>query len=527
MVHPYRIQPMRRMLLRLIILLLTFAFMTVAYGQQAAAADADQGPMDPRVLADTNKPGVVMIATLYKASISIPQVIMSQEALAQLQDKLARDIVNGKLANDPNAIIDAIFQDIFKDPLKYLLPTKTVTTQEVQAGATGTGFIITPDGYILTNAHVVYTPEDQLKELLIMTGLQELIEQDVTAFINEVNAANYEPTEETLQQLREAAATFYIQYATLSGITTQVYTEMGVAIPGVQVMQKGFVSEVKKRGEVSPGKDVAILKIDSDNLPTVPLGDDGSLRTGDQIFVIGYPGAATFNPMLADESVLESTLTSGLISARKTMPGGWDIMQVDAAMTHGNSGGPVFNEQGDVIGIATFGSIDSSNGAEVQGMNFVIPVSIAKQFLNELNVTPTESQLTTLYKEGLTFFNEGKYSKALDKFREVNELNPGYPYIQTFISDSRMAVNNEPDTGLNWTLILLIAGGVLLLIILVLVIILLLRKFNFKVERRPNPAPTPPSPPPQPAVEPAAAKPAEPQAESAAQQSPDSDKKES
>ncbi|TYP73214.1 trypsin-like peptidase domain-containing protein [Paenibacillus methanolicus] len=487
---------LRRFLHRLLVIGLAVSLFGLM--QSRAAAADEPVAMDPRIIADTNKPGVVMIATLYSANISIPDVTMSQEALTKLQNKLAGDIVSGALANDPNAVIDAIFKEIFKDPLLYLIPTDTYTTKEVQAGATGTGFIITPDGYILTNAHVVYTPEDQLKQTLITTGLQELIEQDVTAFVAEVKASNYKPTEEILQQLRQAAASFYVRYATLSDVQTKVYTEMGVAIPGVQTMQKGFASEIKSRGEPSPGKDVAILKIDKENLPTVPLGDDGSLRTGDPIYVIGYPGAATFNPMLAEESVVESTLTSGLISARKTMPGGWDIMQVDAAMTHGNSGGPVFNDKGEAIGIATFGSIDSSDGTAVQGMNFVVPISIATQFLNELNVTPTESQLTSLYKEGLTLYNQQKYAKALDKFREVNELNPGYPYIQTFITDSRMAVNNQPaDSGINWQLYLFIAGGVLLLAILVALLLLLLRKFNFKVERKSAPpAAEPPAPTP-------------------------------
>jgi ribose transport system ATP-binding protein len=68
--------------------------------------------------------------------------------------------------------------------------------------------------------------------------------------------------------------------------------------------------------------------------------------------VIGYPGAATFNELLSAESAIEPTMTAGLVSAKKTMQGGWDVFQTDAAMTHGNSGGPVFNEKGEVIGIA-------------------------------------------------------------------------------------------------------------------------------------------------------------------------------
>lgn len=436
-----------------------------------------------------------MIATLYKASISVPEVYLSQESLQGLQQKLAGDLLSGAVANNPNAIIDALLLELFKDPLKYLVPTDTFTSREVQTGSVGTGFIVTPDGYIVTNAHVVYTPEETLKVALIETGLKELIDKDVADFLNDVKGNNYKPSEDILNGLRKAAAQFYVKYAQLSNVQTQIFTEMGVAIPGIQVMQKGFPSELKRRGEPTPGKDVAILKIDKTNLPTVTIGDDSKLRTGDKIYVVGYPGAATFNPMLATESVVESTLTSGLVSARKTMPGGWDILQVDAAMSGGNSGGPVFDESGEVIGIATFGSINTGSGAEVQGMNFAVPISIAKQFLNESNITPSESQLTKIYKEGLSLYNSRKYSKALEKFREVNELNPGYPYIQNFISESRLAINNNQDqSGLSLTLILYIIGGLVVLALLVFLLVLVLRKYSFTVARKPEAA-SPPSVP--------------------------------
>ncbi|AFC33986.1 peptidase S1 and S6, chymotrypsin/Hap [Paenibacillus mucilaginosus 3016] len=483
----------QRVCVRLLLVFLLTAVLLLPAGRWTVQAES-AAVMDPRVLADTNKPGVVMIATLYKASISVPEVYMSQEALQGLQKKLAGDILSGAVANNPNAIIDALLLELFKDPLKYLVPTDTFTSREVQTGSVGTGFIVTPDGYIVTNAHVVYTPEETLKVALIETGLKELIDKDVTDFLNDVKANNYKPSEEILNGLRKAAAQFYVNYAQLSHVQTQIYTEMGVAIPGIQVMQKGFPSELKRRGEPTPGKDVAILKIDKTNLPTVTIGDDTGLRTGDKIYVVGYPGAATFNPMLATESVVESTLTSGLVSARKTMPGGWDILQVDAAMSGGNSGGPVFNESGEVIGIATFGSINTGSGTEVQGMNFAIPISIAKQFLNESNITPSESQLTKIYKEGLSLYNSRKYSKALEKFREVNELNPGYPYIQNFISESRLAINNNQDeSGLSLTVILWIAGGVVVLALLIILILFVRRKYSFTVARKPADSPPPPS----------------------------------
>jgi serine protease Do len=198
---------------------------------------------------------------------------------------------------------------------------------------------------------------------------------------------------------------------------------------------------------------------------TVSLGDDTDIQTGDTIYAIGYPAAATFNPALAPESALESSMTSGLVSAIKTMPGGWKVFQMDAAISGGNSGGPVFNNKGEVIGIATFGSLDTQTGSAVQGMNFAIPISIAKQFLNETNVTPKESSLTTLYKEGLDLYGKQKFKKAYEKFSAVNDLNPGYPYIQEYIAKTRTAINEGRDKSTDTTLYIVIGAGAALVVI--------------------------------------------------------------
>jgi S1-C subfamily serine protease len=183
--------------------------------------------------------------------------------------------------------------------------------------------------------------------------------------------------------------------------------------------------------------------------------------------------------MLSKESIIEASLTSGLISARKTMQAGWSALQTDAAITHGNSGGPAFNEQGEVIGIATFGSIDyQRGGAEVQGMNFLVPIGVARQFLTEINVKPQESQLSKLYEQGLAYYDKHQYKYALEKFREVNELNPGYPYVTKYISDSRTAISEGRDTTWSpWVYAgIAVAGGFLLLLVIGVIVFVLYRR---------------------------------------------------
>jgi len=77
---------------------------------------------------------------------------------------------------------------------------------------------------------------------------------------------------------------------------------------------------------------------------------------------------------------------------RRKWAGGWSILQTDAAIHGGNSGGPLFNEAGEVIGVNTFGMTDYDGGLAA-GMSFAIPISVAKQFLNEINVTPVKAIL--------------------------------------------------------------------------------------------------------------------------------------
>jgi S1-C subfamily serine protease len=90
-----------------------------------------------------------------------------------------------------------------------------------------------------------------------------------------------------------------------------------------------------------PGKDVAILKIETPfELPVIELAKSNEVPVGEEIFVYGYPNPVSNNEYLSEESVLEPTLTKGIISAWKKTVNGWPVLQMDAGINHGNSGGP-------------------------------------------------------------------------------------------------------------------------------------------------------------------------------------------
>ena len=440
-----------------------FALTVILIGSKnAPLANAAGATLTPHQIAERNKPGVVMIYTVWKTHIEVPEPVMDDSQMPLLISRARQSIARGEYPANKQGLAAAMIREVLRNLLDYIKPGKNIIKKDVETGAIATGFVITPDGYIITNAHAVYAEENYLKWQLTQTALKEIIAKDVEDVIKEAGELDVGISDETMKIGVENASVYYRDQMKLDKIETNIYTEMGVAVPGMQAIQQGFGSDIRKRGEPIPGKDIAILKIDKTNLPTVPVGDDTALTTGDKVFVIGYPAAATFHDMLATASATEPTMTSGLISARKSMLGGWDVFQTDAAITHGNSGGPAFNERGEVIGIATFGSIDYETGQEIQGMNFLIPVSIAKQFLREINIAPEESRLSKLYQEGLFLYDDEQYSAALEKFREVNELNPGYPYVQKNISDSRNAINEGRDRTSPFWYYILAGGGVLL-----------------------------------------------------------------
>ena len=127
-----------------------------------------------------------------------------------------------------------------------------------------------------------------------------------------------------------------------------------------------------------PATDVAIIKIDAENLPALQFGDSDQLRLGEWVLAIGSP--------LGQQ--LRSTITAGIVSAKgRSMPDGSgefkieSFIQTDAAVNPGNSGGALVNKKGELVGINT--AIVSQTGS-YSGYSFAVPVNIVKRVVADL-----------------------------------------------------------------------------------------------------------------------------------------------
>ena len=204
----------------------------------------------------------------------------------------------GDNINDP---FDQFFRRFFNEPSPQQRTPRARPQRKPRAQGLGSGFIISADGYILTNNHVVSDAES---------------------------------------------------------VTVQLTS-------GKEYTAKVIGTD--------PPSDVAVIKVDANNLPVVKLGDSDALRVGEWVIAIGNPFGLT------------STVTVGVVSAKGRSGIGIedyeDFIQTDAAINLGNSGGPLLNIDGRAVGINT--AIVSQTGGSM-GIGFAIPVNMVKNIYKQL-----------------------------------------------------------------------------------------------------------------------------------------------
>ncbi len=185
-----------------------------------------------------------------------------------------------------------------------------------------------------------------------------------------------------------------------------------------------------------PFSDVALIKVDANNLPTLPLGNSDLIRVGEWVIAIGNPFGLTH------------TVTVGVVSAKGRSGIGItdveDFIQTDAAINPGNSGGPLLNIRGEVIGMNT--AIFTRSGGYM-GIGFAIPINLVKAIAEQLKTKGTvERGWLGVYIQDLT----PDLAKALGlKVTEgvlVTEVIPNSPAEKAGIKEKDVIVkiNGKP-----------------------------------------------------------------------------------
>ncbi|MEX2471170.1 MAG: trypsin-like peptidase domain-containing protein [Gemmatimonadota bacterium] len=181
----------------------------------------------------------------------------------------------------------------------------------------------------------------------------------------------------------------------------------GIILTNYHVIEDARVAQVKlASGDIydqvsilaeDERRDIAVIRIAAFQMPTLPLGNSDSVRTGAPVVLVGSPLG------------LDNTVSTGIVSGRRQEPEGFQLLQITAPASPGSSGGAVLSDNGDVIGIAV------SQMASGQNLNFAVPINYARGMLQSLGDTP----VATLGP--MTVSEEDSASRSIARATTVNQ----------------------------------------------------------------------------------------------------------
>ena len=310
----------------------------------------------------------------------------------------------------------------------------------------GTGFIIHPDGWIATNGHVV-------------KPVYKDDEEHVTDFLTQAATAACGPGLKKLPEKRRAARMEAIlkDPENRRGVKLtkrlEVFLPIGEAQKGYPAVVKAYSPPIdpdhlpKDGGKPEPPMwDAALIKIEATNLPTVKLAPNIEQRVslGEQVVIIGYPGVVVWHDFLSKKSRAQATVTFGRVSAfRLDVNERW-ILQTDAPISWGNSGGPAFDTKGQVVALATFISTSLEGDQAIQGFNFLIPIDTIHTLAKQVGLVPsTDSPFTREWDQAIGAFIEGKFQEALTHAEAADKVVPGLIDVRRAIIRGRARIQGR------------------------------------------------------------------------------------
>lgn len=311
-------------------------------------------------------------------------------------------------------------------------PTDTgFSDLETTVAAVGSGFFVNSEGYVVTNGHVVWCMTHSNYREDLVTKQQILAGAAIDYLLQ------FEPNADEARI--QFVTKLFIDNAVIRDSIRLIYVILGSFQAG-EIAAKGKLAKVIGNPSPMIERDLAILKVDMSNTPSLVVGDSDSLRVGEEVYVIGYPGVVSFSPILSGSTMLSPSLTRGIFSGRKETIFNTPTLQTDAMMTHGNSGGPALNAKGEVIGVANMGSI-SEAGQEVAGFNFLVPSKLVMNYLNENGVDNEGGTVDETYRRGLGYYFAGAYASAIADFEAAKRMFPFHWHADELIVDSQSALD--------------------------------------------------------------------------------------
>jgi serine protease Do len=314
---------------------------------------------------------------------------------------------------------------------------------------TGTGWFVDPNGWIITNGHVVQ-PAYETPRWLVNQQAQRAV--TIACLGKALERAGLTPGE-------RPDAEDAVKRKLLDKVlpTTRVTLQPSVSVLAsngsrVKAEVKKYAPPVSAEVGTMSTRDLALLKTPDDDFPVLRLADSRVVQIGDPLHIIGFPGVVLSHELLNQSASMEASVTNGYVSGFKQDKSNNPLIQTDAPASWGNSGGPVVNDRGQVVGVLTFVSLaPGAEGSIVQGFNFIIPSESVKKFIQgtPVNLTST-GKFERVWDAGLREFFTDDWKGAQRQFEQADKLLPGLPDVKRVLIEAREKVKNPPPRPFPW-----------------------------------------------------------------------------
>lgn len=304
----------------------------------------------------------------------------------------------------------------------------------------GSGFLIHSSGYIVTNAHVVSETNDDYKiceeELfkMFVTELEQIAGVKSGAYLNNEGSMQFLKNNSPL----DGGAVGRVHEVWLPNRKNEEDLNFSI---------RSFGNTISDGAQIQ-GKDVAIIKVELEDAPTLALADSKLPSDASKVLVLGYPAEADFD-FFDSKSLTQMSTIPGTVSSIKKTKDGVNVIQISASVSAGISGGPVINNEGKVIGIIAFGNQSDSGTTSIPN---AIPISTVNEFIGAADGIRSQlnepNETNDLYKKGLEQYWAGDYAKAKINLERVQGLFEDHSEIDDLIKATNRAIAIDNPTVL-------------------------------------------------------------------------------
>lgn len=354
-------------------------------------------------------------------------------------------------------------------------------TNDECTGFSGSGFLLSSDGYIGTNGHVaVYSAADEL------IGFLEADPQTLIGFLQYIGLsdAQIQQLANNPAELASVIAKIYDLPASNLSFKNEndlLLVVLGKKAPSLDSLHHSADLDVLRKDDNNfkvaklidsnysakdlltsiadpkagfSSSDVALLKINVSDAPVIPISSS-PVTQNEKIIVMGFPGDA--NNQLTNNDEVSVSVTDGVISSIRDAAGSnGKLYQSDADASHGNSGGPAIDQDGGVIGLLTYRVAGDSQGNAAK--SYIRDIADLKALVTKKGVTLSGTSTTQqAWNKGLELFSRNHFSSAIKDFDKVQAAFPSHRLVASYIATANAGIAAGKDVK-DFPIAILIGG---------------------------------------------------------------------